>query len=191
MQISIAAFLIVIAAMMPQQGVESLVPPPTQETEESSAPSSSPSENGVADPIEEERIQAEVAEIMAIRKQLGGGVAETLGDLSLDMPGAKPQQNESDKKPAVNYESEFEEILAKRSRSSMRPPHQTSPEIRPEPEIGLPVQLLPIDSVERQESIRHAARMLEEAAAALEEASVYDRADEIRQTAVELWRSAR
>jgi len=43
----------------------------------------------------------------------------------------------------------------------------------------------------RRDTVRHAARMLEEAAAMLEEASEYDQADKVRQTASELWRAAR
>ena len=157
--------------------IKSLLVDSTQESSESS--------QNKTDPAKEERIQAEVAEIMAIRKQLGGGVSEQLKGFSIEMPGKKQSVEVPDADQRLVLEEAFAKNLAEQSRNSVAVPTGNGKgwHLQDAPGSGR--------SPEQRETVRHAARMLEEAAAILEEAKEYDRADSIRQTAGELWRSAR
>lgn len=189
------------AVCLPQQGVESLVPSPTQQTAESSQDSKTstkpvmspvPQNSGETTAIANEQIEAEVAAIMAIRKRLGGGVAETLGDFSVEMPKPSSRQAPTADTKPVNLDEEFAKHLAEQSRNHVAQNKKESGlQLAQRPPIRLQDNAPSINDEERRETIRHAARMLEEAAAVLEEASVYDHADKIRGTAGELWRSAR
>ena len=163
-----------LVALLQQQGVQSLLSPTTQDTPKSSA---------LEDPQapktpEEQRISGDVSDIMEIRSQLGG-VSETLGDLSLEMPG-KPKNG--DGKPVLSYDEEFQKQLTQQARN--RPPEEDT-------KSSLEAEFAMQEPSERQEAIREAARMLEEAAAILEEVSSYDHADDVRQRASQLWKSAR
>ncbi|QEG20621.1 hypothetical protein [Mariniblastus fucicola] len=196
--ITSAAFLLML--VMPQEGVENLLDSPTQTAAKSS-------QAKPTDSAEAARIKAEVAEIMAIRQQLGGGISEQLKDLSLEMPNGKPQQNPIGAATSPASPIRFKEQLAKQA--AQRPAEQ----FRDAPQLSTVrnsaaaharwkenLQMAPSNeqaqatsahSSRNRESIRHAARMLEEAAAVLEEAREYNQADKIRQTAGELWRAAR
>lgn len=161
----------------PQDGVKSLPNSSTQAAQESS-------QTDIPTEAEKARVKAEVAEIMAIREQLGGGVAATLGDLSLEMPGGKPQDSAAPKQ--TSDESFAKKLAAQSEKHAAR-------EMIPKG-----YQLVKINDREKAnrnheqcEAIRHAARMLEEAAAHLEEAQQYHQADDIREKARQLWQSAR
>lgn len=172
--------LIACLALMagPQDKVESILSCTTQQSQESSQPAA-------ATKAEEAQISAEVAQIMAIRAQLGGGIAKTLGDLSLEMPGKKPESVPNNTK-ALSLEQAFAEKLAEQSRSYVaKKISRQTVMARAVPKSGARI------SPEKSEAVRHAARMLEEAAALLEEAEQYQQADSVRTTAGELWRSAR
>lgn len=163
-----------------QDGVKSLLNPSTQQTPESSQPEESDLE-------EEQRIQAEVAEIMAIRKRLGGGVSERLKGFSIEMPtGKEGGEQVLDVGVPMIIEEAFAKQLTLQSRNSAAKTGIARNES---------VEPVSVEHAEpahqRRESVRHAARMLEEAAAVLEEANEYDQADNIRKTAGELWRTAR
>ena len=130
-----------------------------------SSSTQSPQESSPAEIIDVSQNQPdgeEVADIMSIRSQLGGGVAEVLGDLSLEMPGKKPVQK--DQEPAPSLDQQFRAALTREAQAEAR---------------------------KRRELVQQAARQLEEVAAALEEVREYDRADQLRQTAVEMWKSVR
>jgi hypothetical protein len=170
-----------------KSGVKSLLTTSTQQTQKSS-------QTDMPSADEQARIKAEVAEIMAIREQLGGGVAETLGDLSLEMPTTSDQKPKSEtQNPPHSLQKSFQEQLARQA--SKRPTRQDSPPVETAVDL-LIAERRPMDKHapplhERRGIIRDAARMLEEAAALLEEAQQYDQADAIRQNASQLWRSAR
>lgn len=193
----------------PQEGVESLLFDSTQEALKSS-------QHQAADPLKEQLIEAEVAEIMAIRKQLGGGVSEQLKDFSVEMPNGKSGKAEVEdgEKGIVALERAFAEQLTARSRNSqgenktlsavkqlIRLENQRHEQNNAGADKGArnvanervdPIATkAAMPRIEQRDSIRRAARMLEEAAAILEEAEQFGQADNIRQTAGELWRSAR
>lgn len=177
-----AACLAVVCSQ--QEGVESLLSRSTQEV-----PKSSQSES--IDQEKEDRIKAEVAEIMAIRKQLGGGVSEQLKGFSIEMPGgAKDTSGGSEAGQAARFEETFAKKLAAQSRNAVAIPAPTGKRWKQvhqetdDSESAIPTQ-------EGRETIRKAARMLEEAAALLEEAEQFNQADSIRDTAGELWQTAR
>jgi len=138
-------------------------------------------------PSEEARIQAEVAEIMAIRKRLGGGVSEQLKGFSIEMPAGKTGGTQvPDRSEPMSIEEAFTKQLTRQSRNSTAQT-QSANKWTLEAIAEEPAKL----AQPHRESVRHAARMLEEAAAILEEANEYDQADKVRQTAGELWRTAR
>jgi len=173
-----------VIATLPQDGVKSLLPTSTQQTQDSSQTNAPTSD-------EDERVKAEVAEIMAIRKQLGGGVAETLGDLSLKMPGSKSPETDSTKSIAKSFKLEetFAKELAEQSRT-----HIARENANGDWELVAskkPQKTNQPASPEHRDRIRQAARMLEEAAALLEEAQQYGQADNVRENARQLWQSAR
>ncbi len=126
---------------------------------------------------------------MAIREQLVGGVAETLVDLSLDMLGNKGQGKVSvpDGTKIMTLEESFAKKLTEQSQN------HAAREITPGGWILIDEKADENASPnpEHRDTIRHAARMLEEAAAILEDAEQYGQADSVRATASELWRSAR
>lgn len=171
-----------------QGGVKSLLTDSTQVASKSSRTGSQSEQSEKAAPAEEQRIQAEIAEIMAIRKRLGGGVSERLEGFSIEMPGGnKGQVQVPDGQERASFEEAFAKQLAQQSRNSRAVPASAGKGWHLETvteESAMPTQ-------ERRETVRHAARMLEEAAAMLEEASEYEQADKVRQTAAELWRAAR
>ena len=176
--------------VLPQQGhqddVKSLLVDSTQQTPESS-------QSEKTDIAKEERIQAEVAEIMAIRKQLGGGISEQLKDFSIEMPGRKKEDLEVVHDQMLSMKEAFAKQLAEQSRANIPVP---VPAVRARINddrwrLARSPQQPGVTPQERSETLRHAARMLEEAAAMLEEAREYDQADNIRQRAGELWRRAR
>ena len=160
--------------------IKSLLVDSTQESSESS--------QNKTDPAKEERIQAEVAEIMAIRKQLGGGVSEQLKGFSIEMPG---RQKGSVQPPEADELAIMQKVFAKRLAEQSRDHATAQPEPGDRWRITESTQPSDVSPRERSETLRHAARMLEEAAAMLEEAREYDQADNIRHRASELWRKAR
>ena len=170
-----------------QDDVKSLLVDSTQQTPESS-------QSEKTDIAKEERIQAEVAEMMAIRKQFGGGVSEQLKDFSIEMPGRK-RENEKAEAEVFSMEKAFAKKLAQQFRANVPVPVPV-PAVRARINddrwrLARSPQQPGVTPQERSETLRHAARMLEEAAAMLEEAREYDQADNIRQRAGELWRRAR
>lgn len=174
--------LLVLTQQGHQVDVKSLLVGSTQQSPESS-------QSEKTDGEKDERIQAEVAEIMAIRKQLGGGVSEQLKGFSIEMPG---RQKGSVQPPEADELAIMQKVFAKRLAEQSRD-HATA---QPEPGdrwriTGSTQPSSDVSPRERSETLRHAARMLEEAAAMLEEAREYDQADNIRHRASELWRKAR
>ena len=172
-----SVLIVCCASFLFQQG-ESLDAPDAPLTQQS--PESSP--------LEQQRIREKVADIIGIQSQMGGGVAEALGDLSLEMPGQGTEddpQEGSQKDPALSRNEQFQTILAAQflADESSGEPKQPSDFSLMENHGSLPA--------ESQELVREAARKLEEVAAILEQVSDYDRADQIRQNATELWKSAR
>ena len=173
-----------------QGGVKSLLTTSTQENSESSHTVSQSEQSEETESVEEQRIQAEIAEIMAIRKRLGGGVSEQLKGFSIEMPGGgnTSQGQAPDAKEQLNLEEAFAKQLTEQTRNSRNADPATM-ERRWHLETVAGESAMP--SQERKETVRHAARLLEEAAAILEEASEYQQADKVRHTAGELWRTAR
>ena len=172
-----SVLIVCCASFLFQQG-ESLDAPDAASTQQSQESS----------PKEQLRIREKVADIMGIQSQMGGGVAETLGDLSLEMPGQGTEgdlQEGSRKDPALSRNEQFKSILAAQFLAD-----ESSGESKQASSFSL-LKNQPSLPAESQELVREAARKLEEAAAILEQVSDYDRADQIRQNATELWKSAR
>lgn len=182
---------------LPQDRIEPLTPPPTPQPRKSSVENqqigtTTPKPEQPQDQAQQDRINAEIEAIMEIRRQLGGGVIEQLGDdFTTSMtPDGLPQ---SDRTPVQKLDQAFQQQLAKQL---SQPPNLST--FGPEPAvpansfIARTRQQDPaVANPQRSQQIRQAARMLEEAAAMLEEANEYQHADSVRSSAAELWRAAR
>jgi hypothetical protein len=136
-----------------------------------------------------------IEEISAIRSRLGGGVASQLTDLLPD----STTSNGNKSKGAFSLQqmqSEFEAELRKLATSQDSIPLRGVAAIAsPPPHIHGSVGPVNVNKVGRPTTVsvclRRAARNLEIAAAALEEAERFSQADELRESARQLWVEAR
>lgn len=152
------------------------------------AKSSQPKLPPLAQPIAAPNQQT-IEDIKAIRARLGGGVAAQLGDLLEQPNGLK------------NVTEEFDQELWRLVQSPAGPTATS-----PTPSIPAPDPLIEASSQDSispafhfpspmvnqsRLALRRAARNIELAAADLEIAGKYDRADQLRATAATLWKQAR
>lgn len=153
------------------------------------------------------REQQMIDEVLALRRQMGGGISEQLKDLNLGDGEFSPEQLARDELSRLARE-ESRLRPGKLTGSTNRPsgtltmePTDTD-QIRPSVDRALqqPGSQFMAGSMDRnptidpnaaRSSIRAAARQLEEAAAELENAQQYNEADKIRRIAGELWLRAR
>lgn len=122
--------------------------------------------------VQEQRRAAELAEMEALRKKLGGGVAESLGDL-MDPKAAQ---------------KEFALELERLSEESKR-----LPAIKPKYQVvsPRPLKVVALPKMSRRSLCHSIARKLDGITADLEEAGYYDEADSMRDLAGSYWNKAR
>ena len=152
--------------------------------------------------------QGEIDEIMAIRERLGGGIAGQLEGLGSD-GRADPRLNAEQPRDVTRQMLELE-MLRDRTRlvdenvTTQRDSYPTRHQRRDpddrqlrdpwsaeQPWESRGERPMGESALARQQSMRIAARLAEEAAAELEEVGVYDQADQIRSAANALWIRAR
>ena len=122
--------------------------------------------------VQEQRRAAELAEMEALRKELGGGVAESLGDL-MDPKAAQ-------KEFALELERLSEES---KQLPAIKPKYQlVSPR---------PLKVVARPKMSRRSLYHSIARKIDGITADLEEAGCYEEADSMRDMAESYWKNAR
>jgi hypothetical protein len=131
-----------------------------------------------------------VNEIQAIRKQLGGSIAEQFNGLELGKPGAPMSAQQV-------FNQELDRLAAQTLQPGGLPPSALAPAGHQPPvsqsNVSRPLKLRsPASDLERTTvRLRQAARQLDEIAADLEDARLFQDADEIREQARRFWSKAR
>lgn len=154
-------------------------------------PATAPTSDANLRPVDEKIIE----EISAIRSRLGGGVADQLKGILPNSATSNAQESLgafTSQQLQTEFESELRKLATQldsgspRAVSTLTPPsQQTLGSVGPVDinRLGQPPKI----SVH----LRHAARNLETAAAALEEAERFSQADRLRESARQLWIEAR
>lgn len=142
-------------------------------------------------PVDEKIIK----EISAIRSRLGGGVADQLKGMLPDSATSnaqKPKGAISEQQMQAEFEAELRKLA---NRKDYHPPRGVAALAAPPEKTLGTVGLINVNKSSQPSKLsnylRLAARNLETAAAALEEAKRFSQADELRESARQLWIEAR